>query len=352
MLLSDGPDSSQGNVGAGELNEGSSGGGATAADRLNLPPLREIIWRRLRRRNAQLNLLDEEIGVETGARERSRHREMLSWMVDQLTIDQHAQGSASAFRAGARAGAAGATSAAASMGSSARAARPPLPPDNNGSFRHRFMGRFRDYDGFAPFQRESSFLYSNATSNGLLTQRIQAWDFFHGDIPDITNDSANIIVREAKIHNDASIDLSEDATLLVTLVPSNLPMTTVVGVYCAARGPTRGQCYATFSLESSAVSVSLSPTGRHLLVGLDARAQRNLLSPPDARTVMAQVFRIQLPWDRADKNAERGRLIPRRDIQHPVTEHGHSSLNCIRWVPVAGQGIVYGTNTGLLKILR
>ncbi len=63
-----------------------------------LPPLRELIWRRLRRRNAQLNLLDDEIGAETGAapppttgsvdRDRARHREMLSWMVDQLSIDQ------------------------------------------------------------------------------------------------------------------------------------------------------------------------------------------------------------------------------------------------------------------------
>ncbi len=67
-----------------------------------LPPLQELIWRRLRRRNAQLSLLDDAIGAEaagtggassartsaTGRRERSRHREMLSWMVDQLTIDQ------------------------------------------------------------------------------------------------------------------------------------------------------------------------------------------------------------------------------------------------------------------------
>jgi hypothetical protein len=63
---------------------------------------------------------------------------------------------------------------------------------------------------------------------------------------------------------------------------------------------------------------------------------------------MAQIFRIKLPWDR---NAERGRLVHRRDI-HQTHEQGQTSLNCIRWIPVAGQGIVYATNTGLLKILR
>ena len=56
----------------------------------------------------------------------------------------------------------------------------------------------------------------------------------------------------------------------MTLVPSNLPMTTVVGLY-SLRKENLGDCHATYSLESSAVSVSLSPTSRHLLVGLTSR---------------------------------------------------------------------------------
>ena len=72
---------------------------------------------------------------------------------------------------------------------------------------------------------------SNTPSSMLLTHRIQAWDFSRGDLPDISDENKNVIVKEAKIHNDASVDISEDGTLLVTLVPSNLPMTTVVGVY-------------------------------------------------------------------------------------------------------------------------
>ena len=101
-----------------------------------------------------------------------------------------------------------------------------------------------------------------------------------------------------------------------------------------------------FSLESSAVSVSLSPTSRYLLVGLAVRTGRLTLSPTE-RTLMGQIFRIQLPHER---NGERGRLVHRKDLHQ--TEQGQTSLNCIRWIPVAGQGIVYATNTGLLKILR
>ena len=99
-------------------------------------------------------------------------------------------------------------------------------------------------------------------------------------------------------------------------------------------------------MEYTADSVSLSPTARHLIVGLAIRARQHTFSPTD-RTLMAQIFRIQLPFER---KAERGRLIHRKDLHQ--TEQGQTSLNCIRWIPVPGQGIVYATNTGLLKILR
>ena len=92
----------------------------------------------------------------------------------------------------------------------------------------------------------------------------------------------------------------------MTLVPSNLPMTTVVGLYSLNRA-NLGDCYATYryqntlvpllvtsltlvsSLESSAVSVSLSPTSRHLLVGLTSRTSRIISLSPMDRQLMAQV---------------------------------------------------------------
>ena len=39
--------------------------------------------------------------------------------------------------------------------------------------------------------------------------RIQTWDFASGNIPDISNSEENIVVKEAKIHNDASVDIAE-----------------------------------------------------------------------------------------------------------------------------------------------
>ena len=207
--------------------------------------------------------------------------------------------------------------------------------------------------------RSEQFEFSNPHQPSCPTHRIQAWDFSKGDIPDITDSEANIVVREAKIHNDASVDISEDGSLLVTLVPSNLPISILVGVY-SLNPATKGRMFASFSLENSAVSVSLSPTSRHLMVGLAQRhgAGRMSMSLTD-RTLMAQIYQIKMPWESTTSGSEdqqpaRGRLIHRRDL-HQNNEHPMApniSLNCIRWIPVAGQGLVYATNTGLLKILR
>merc|ERR1711879_526533 len=87
------------------------------------------------------------------------------------------------------------------------------------------------------------------------------------------------------------------------------------------------------------------PPSRHLLVGLTSRTSRIISLSPMDRQLMAQVFKINLP----SYAGERGKLIHRRDINQ--VDYGHMSLNCIRWIPVAGQGIVFATNTGLLKIL-
>ena len=52
-----------------------------------------------------------------------------------------------------------------------------------------------------------------------ITYRIQAWDFSEGFIPDIQDAHTNVVVPESKLHNDASVDVSADGRLLVTLVP-------------------------------------------------------------------------------------------------------------------------------------
>ncbi|XP_046987687.1 uncharacterized protein LOC124591436 [Schistocerca americana] len=176
--------------------------------------------------------------------------------------------------------------------------------------------------------------------------RIQAWDISKFHIPDISNAEKNVIVSECKIHNDASVDVSKDGALLVTLLPSNrMCITAMLGVY-SLEWESLGQCLYTTSFEQNAVSVSLSPACRHLLVGL---ASRRIVLPTDRPTV-AQIFRME-DAKPGRSIGGRGRLCHLRDIEQN-RENSFTSLNCIRWAPEPGQGLVYGTNTGTLKVLR
>jgi hypothetical protein len=84
---------------------------------------------------------------------------------------------------------------------------------------------------------------------------------------------------------------------------------------------------------------------------------------PSDRSLIAQIFRLKMPWEIVTQQQQqqslqqqqqqpqaRGRLVHRRDLHQ--NEPGQTFLNCIRWIPVSGLGMVYATNTGLLKILR
>ncbi|XP_072383698.1 uncharacterized protein [Diabrotica undecimpunctata] len=166
--------------------------------------------------------------------------------------------------------------------------------------------------------------------------RIQAWDVSDWGIPTIASRTRNVVVSECKIHNDASVDIAKDGSILVTLLPSGgyLNVTNRLGVY-SLKWNTLGQCLYTTSFEQNAVSVSLSPLSRHLVVGLASRIV------PSDRWIMARVFKIQ------QKDEPGDRLPAIRELE----QNRDSRINCIRWLPTSGQGFIYATNTGQLVVL-
>ncbi|XP_060518943.1 uncharacterized protein LOC132697438 isoform X2 [Cylas formicarius] len=212
-----------------------------------------------------------------------------------------------------------------------------------GLFRPRFLHPL--YASVNPFdadlddpQREAIYdsdMITTVTPN----HRIQAWDISNWSVPAIGNSLKNVIVSECKIHNDASVDIARDGTILVTLLPSGgyLNVTNRLGVY-SLRWETLGQCLYTTSFEQNAVSVSLSPLSRHLVVGF---ASRRVAIVPSDRWVMARVYKIE------QKDVPGDRLPSLRELE----QSRESRINCIRWLPTSGQGLIYATNTGQLVIL-
>nr|XP_022918666.1 uncharacterized protein LOC111427675 [Onthophagus taurus]XP_022918667.1 uncharacterized protein LOC111427675 [Onthophagus taurus] len=173
--------------------------------------------------------------------------------------------------------------------------------------------------------------------------RIQVWDFSQNVIPNINDPLRNMVVNECKIHNDASVDIASDGSILVTLLPTGgyLNATTRLGVY-SLEWETLGQRLYVADLEQNAVSVSLSPLNRHLVVGLSAR---RVSIVPSERWIMARIFALD------DKRNTSNQLVSTREVAQIREPNSLKSVNCIRWLPVSGQGLVYGTNTGQLRIL-
>jgi activator-of-BECN1-regulated-autophagy protein 1 len=101
------------------------------------------------------------------------------------------------------------------------------------------------------------------------------------------------------------------------------------------------------SFEQNAVSVALSPLSRHLVVGL---ASRRVSIVPSDRWTMARIFIIdqkKVPGDRLPVLPVLRELGQNRDTRAT----NYKSVNCIRWLPSSGQGLIYATNTGQLVIM-
>ncbi|XP_078041387.1 uncharacterized protein LOC144472302 isoform X2 [Augochlora pura] len=207
------------------------------------------------------------------------------------------------------------------------------------------------------------------------TYRVQAWDFSTGETLDITNNEKNVVVRSCKIRNDATLDISPDGKLLTTMYPSGgLGWATTVAVF-SLQWDTLGEIIYSTQIYESAVSVSISPTQQHLLIGLASNINPSRLSPNPSP--MALIYQLRRNDNRRgeqisnDSDAQYNLCKYRTGVNNRSEELNNrtdmvlirklfrtekvvpndSSLNCIRWIPQAGRGLVYATNTGELNIL-
>ncbi|XP_053305171.1 activating molecule in BECN1-regulated autophagy protein 1 isoform X2 [Spea bombifrons] len=179
------------------------------------------------------------------------------------------------------------------------------------------------------------------------TYRLQWWDFTKYDLPEISNATANVLVQNCKIYNDASCDISADGKLLAAFIPSSqrgFPDEGILAVYSLAPH-NLGEILFTKRFGPNAISVSLSPMGRYVMVGL---ASRRILLHPSTEHMVAQVFWLQKPHE--------GETSMRRVFNvlypMPADQRRHVSINSARWLPEPGLGLAYGTNKGDLVICR
>ncbi|XP_024295642.1 activating molecule in BECN1-regulated autophagy protein 1 isoform X9 [Oncorhynchus tshawytscha] len=179
------------------------------------------------------------------------------------------------------------------------------------------------------------------------TYRLQWWDFTKYNLPEISNSSVNVLVQNCKIYNDASCDISADGQLLAVFIPSSqrgFPDEGILAIYSLAPH-NLGEMLYSKRFGPNAISVSLSPMGHYVMVGL---ASRRILLHHNTDHMVAQVLHLQQPHG--------GETSMRRmfDVVYPMAadQRRHVSINSARWLPEPGLGLAYGTNKGDLVICR
>ncbi|XP_037509981.2 activating molecule in BECN1-regulated autophagy protein 1A-like isoform X1 [Rhipicephalus sanguineus] len=179
-----------------------------------------------------------------------------------------------------------------------------------------------------------------------LTHRIQCWDMTGSELPDIGDAKACLVAPRCKIHNDASVALG--GGLLAALVPCGL----LGASLCVYSLRPRGTLLHTWSFGANAISVSLSPLARYLVVGF--AATRGYFTQD--REVVAQIFKLTPPDAEGSSSSSSscGQLQQVGNLSQPGGTAGQPpvSLNSVRWLPRPGEGLIYGTNRGSLCICR
>lgn len=186
-----------------------------------------------------------------------------------------------------------------------------------------------------------------------LSYRLQCWDFASYDLPNLKETHRNVVASKCRIHNDASVDMNPEGTLLASLVPIENSSSINLCIY-SLEPRTFAQCLYLWTFGGHAISVSLSPLSRYVVVGLTSpRSITETYSSADV--TIGQVFQLKESTSSEDPSTASQCLQHVRNINVSRGEediHFNFSLNSIRWLPHVGGGFVYGTNRGHLVICR
>ncbi|ODM99774.1 Activating molecule in BECN1-regulated autophagy protein 1 [Orchesella cincta] len=216
----------------------------------------------------------------------------------------------------------------------------------NGNEDQHADGAARFYPGYipeiliTPRTRPPTYFTMDAATTAFLSSRIQKWDFSEFLIPDITKRDEFVVVRECSLHSDACLDVSADSEFLAVLQPSDNGSYSSVGIY-SLRDESLGVVLNVYHFDQNTVSVSISPSCDYMIVAYAGRGPLYRFVHPSRN-----IGKI-LSLTRDDEGLK---LVPVKDL-YADGQVAFMSINCMHWVPVAGYGIIYGTNTGDLVLL-
>jgi len=160
--------------------------------------------------------------------------------------------------------------------------------------------------------------------------------FFTGKIPEISLPDLGLLCRRVKLNNDSSCSISIDFSKIFCIVQPNENRNQLQLTLISLKKETQGQILWIKDCTSDYLSCSLSPLGDYIAVGMKVRS-----APPTTETRLIEFF----------KTSEENQSNPAGILLANNNQSNQFVINAIAFMPCPGQGLMYGTSTGELKIV-
>jgi hypothetical protein len=190
------------------------------------------------------------------------------------------------------------------------------------------------------------------------TCRLQYWPIDTCPYPSIEKGDENVLVSRCKLFNSSAMDISRDGRILAVLAPAPADADDLEDNYLTlySLDPIT-KCdavpLAQVLVGPNAISVSLSPSSRFVFVANFAKRITLCVNP--LQPIFGEIFE----WRPGQKDPM-DRLIPCRHIKQPPPNSRQNLLrvnrppgsaeaanvNCAKWLPTEGCGLVYGNTRG------
>jgi len=166
--------------------------------------------------------------------------------------------------------------------------------------------------------------------------RLQVWDFSPEKLPEISLPDLGLLCRRVKLNNDSSCSISIDFSKIFCIVQPNENRNQLQLTLVSLKKETLGQILWIKDCTSDYLSCSLSPLGDYIAVGMKVRS-----APPTSETRLIEFF----------KTSEENQSNPAGILLANNNQSNQFVINAIAFMPCPGQGLMYGTSTGELKIV-
>ncbi|XP_055546081.1 activating molecule in BECN1-regulated autophagy protein 1-like isoform X2 [Wyeomyia smithii] len=183
---------------------------------------------------------------------------------------------------------------------------------------------------------------------------LQAWDLgCHqdaSDLPDFKEDWKNVITI-CSINNDSNVSISQCEQFIASVRLKDVKELEVRSI----NRTNFGECMFVFKFVANFVSLSFSPSGRHIVIGLrckkglkfayildkDTRWRIGVNSYPEADGTECQ-----------DSGTSSSNELVGLRLCLPKESKNYKEINCIKWAALPGYGLLIGPKSKFIQICR